>query len=153
MNYKGRVSVFGGRDITPEVYESAVEIGQKLADENYLVFCGGGEGVMEAISKGVHEKGGTVIGILKGRELEEGNDFLTIPIATGVDIARNAILAYNCDAAIAISGKYGTMSEIAYALQLEKPVIGFKTWDINYVVQADTPEDVMTKLKVGLSHV
>lgn len=152
MKYRGRISVFGGRDITSEIYDNAVEIGRKLAEENFLVFCGGGEGVMEAISKGVHEKDGTVIGILKGRELAEGNDYLTIPIATGVDIARNAILAYNCDAAIAISGKYGTMSEIAYAFQLEKPVIGFKTWDINHVVKADSPVDVIQKLIAVLNH-
>jgi uncharacterized protein (TIGR00725 family) len=153
MKFKGRISVFGGRDITPEVYENSVEIGRLLAREGYLVFCGGGQGVMEAISKGVSEAGGTVIGILKGKELEEGNDYLTIPIATGMDIARNAVLAYNCDAAVAISGKYGTMSEIAYAFQLNKPVVGYETWDINHVVHAESPEDVITKLKKELAHV
>jgi uncharacterized protein (TIGR00725 family) len=135
------------------VYENSVEIGRLLAREGYLVFCGGGQGVMEAISKGVSEAGGTVIGILKGKELEEGNDYLTIPIATGMDIARNAVLAYNCDAAVAISGKYGTMSEIAYAFQLNKPVVGYETWDINHVVHAESPEDVITKLKKELAHV
>ena len=153
MKFKGRISVFGGRDITPEVYENSVEIGRLLAREGYLVFCGGGQGVMEAISKGVSEAGGTVIGILKGKELEEGNDYLTIPIATGMDIARNAVLAYNCDAAVAISGKYGTMSEIAYAFQLNKPVVGYETWDINHEVHAESPEDVITKLKKELAHV
>ena len=153
MKFKGRISVFGGREIESSVYDDTVEIGRRLAKENYLVFCGGGEGVMEAISKGVHEKNGTVIGILKGRELDEGNDYLTIPIATGIGIARNAILAYNCDAAIAISGKYGTMSEIAYAFQLDKPVIGFITWDIEHVVHADTPDEVISKLKNELDHV
>ena len=108
---------------------------------------------MEAISKGVSKAGGTVIGILKGKELDEGNDYLTIPIATGMDIARNAVLAYNCDVAIAISGQYGTMSEIAYAFQLYKPVIGYKTWDINNVIQAESPEDVISKLKKELNHV
>jgi len=135
------------------VYEISVEIGRLLAQEEFLVFCGGGKGVMEAISKGVSKSGGTVIGILKGKELEEGNDYLTIPIATGMDIARNAVLAYNCDAAIAISGQYGTMSEIAYAFQLDKPVIGYQTWDINNVIQAESPEDVISKLKKELNHV
>ena len=153
MKFKGRISVFGGRDITPDVYENSVEIGRLLAREGYLVFCGGGQGVMEAISKGISEAGGTVIGILKGKEPEEGNDYLTIPIATGMDIARNAVLAYNCDAAVAISGKYGTMSEIAYAFQLNKPVVGYETWDINHVVHAESPEDVITKLKKELAHV
>ena len=153
MEINGRISVFGGRNITPEVYENSVEIGRLLAQEGFLVFCGGGKGVMEAISKGVSEAGGTVIGILKGKELDEGNDYLTIPIATGMDIARNAVLAYNCDAAIAISGQYGTMSEIAYAFQLDKPVIGYKTWDINQVIQAESPKDVISKLKKILKHV
>ena len=153
MGYKSRISVFGGREITDDVYKDTVKIGRKLAIDSYLVFCGGGKGVMEAIAKGVNEKNGTVIGILKGKEIKEGNKFLTIPIATGIDIGRNAILAYNCDAAIAISGKYGTMSEIAYAFQLSKPVIGFKTWDIDKIDHANTPEDVLIKLKGHLSHV
>ena len=148
-----RISVFGGRDITPEVYEDTLEIGRRLADEGYLVFCGGGAGVMEAIAKGVHNEGGIVVGVLKGDDLEEGNKYLTVPIATGIGIARNAILAYNCDAAIAISGQYGTLSEIAYAFQLKKPVIGYKTWDIDPVIQANTPEEVVSKLNKELNHV
>ena len=148
-----RISVFGGRDITPEVYEDTLEIGRRLADEGYLVFCGGGAGVMEAIAKGVHDEGGIIVGILKGQDLEEGNKYLTVPIATGIGIARNAILAYNCDAAIAISGQYGTLSEIAYAFQLKKPVIGYKTWDIDSVVCADSPSDVVIKLKKELKNV
>ena len=148
-----RISVFGGRDITPDVYEDTLEIGRRLADEGYLIFCGGGAGVMEAIAKGVHDEGGIVVGVLKGQELEEGNKYLTVPIATGIGIARNAILAYNCDAAIAISGQYGTLSEIAYAFQLKKPVIGYKTWAIDPVIQANTPEEVVSKLNKELNHV
>ena len=137
-----RISVFGGRDITPDIYENTLEIGRRLADEGYLLFCGGGVGVMEAIAKGVHDEGGIVVGVLKGQDLDEGNKYITVPIATGIGIARNAILAYNCDAAIAISGQYGTLSEIAYAFQLKKPVIGYKTWAIDPVIQANTPEAV-----------
>ena len=148
-----RISVFGGRDIKPDVYEDTLEIGRRLADEGYLVFCGGGAGVMEAIAKGVHDEGGIVVGVLKGQDLEEGNKYLTVPIATGIGIARNAILAYNCDAAIAISGQYGTLSEIAYAFQLKKIVIGYKTWEIAPVIQANTPEEVVSKLNKELNHV
>ena len=148
-----RISVFGGRDITPDVYQDTLEIGRRLADEGYMIFCGGGAGVMEAIAKGVHDEGGIVVGVLKGQDLEEGNKYLTVPIATGIGIARNAILAYNCDAAIAISGQYGTLSEIAYAFQLKKPVIGYKTWDIDPVIQANTPEEVVSKLNKELNHV
>tara|TARA_A100001234_G_C12413904_1_gene295697 strand:+ start:120 stop:581 length:462 start_codon:yes stop_codon:yes gene_type:complete len=153
MHYKSRISVFRGRDINEDIYKDTVEIGRQLAIDGYLVFCGGGKGVMEAIAKGVNEKNGTIIGILKGKKIDEGNKFLTIPIATGIDIGRNAILAYNCDVAIAISGKYGTMSEIAYAFQLKKPVIGFKTWEIDKIVHADTPKEVMLNLKEQLEYV
>ena len=148
-----RISVFGGRDITLEVYEDTLEIGRRLAHEGYMVFCGGGAGVMEAIAKGVHDEGGIVVGVLKGDDLDEGNKYITVPIATGIGIARNAILAYNCDAAIAISGQYGTLSEIAYAFQLKKPVIGYKTWAIDPVIQANTPEEVVSKLNKELNHV
>ena len=41
MEINGRISVFGGRNITPEVYENSVEIGRLLAQEGFLVFCGG----------------------------------------------------------------------------------------------------------------
>lgn len=150
MKFTARISVFGGRDINRTTYNDTVQIGQKLARENYLVFCGGGFGVMEAISKGVYKESGTVIGILKGITLNEANKFLSIPIATGMDIGRNVLLAYNCDAAVAISGKYGTMSEIAYAMQLNKPVIGYNTLSINNIIIAQTPAEVILKIKSTL---
>ena len=108
---------------------------------------------MEAISKGVKNKNGVVVGVLKGQNLNEANPYLTVSVATGIGIARNAILAYNCDVAIAISGQYGTLSEIAYALQLDKTVIGYNTWDIESVVKADSPIDVLNKLEEKMSYV
>jgi len=147
MNTLKRVSVFGGREITKEIYDNTVSLGEKLGNEGYVVFCGGGNGVMEAISKGVKMSGGLVIGILKGEDVSEANDYLSVPVSTGMGIARNAILAYNCDVALAISGQYGTLSEIAYAFQLGKPVIGYETWDIKPIIKAESPDDVMSKLK------
>ena len=153
MGQNKRVSVFGGRDIQSKIYQATIEIGERLVDEGFIIFCGGGKGVMEAISKGVKNKNGVVVGILKGEDIVEGNSHLTVSIATGIGIARNAILAYNCDAAIAISGKYGTLSEIAYAFQLEKTVIGYNTWDIAPIIKADSPIDVIDKLKEELKYV
>ena len=93
-----------------------------------------------------------MVGILKGRTLQEGNEYLSIPVATGMDIGRNVLLAYNCDVAVAISGKYGTMSEIAYALQLNKPVIGYKTLNIDNVIHAQTPDEVLSTLMAALNN-
>ncbi len=144
--YRGKVSVFGGREVSTENYVDTVAIGRLLAKENYLVFCGGGLGVMEAVSKGVKEGGGTCVGILKVVNRDEANDHLTLSIPTGVGFGRIVILAYSCDVAIAISGRYGTLSEIAHALSLDKKVIGYKTWDIENVDLADSPDEVLQKI-------
>ena len=113
--FTAKIAVFGGRIVPKDLYMETVKIGQLMARENWLVFCGGGAGVMEAISRGVKLEKGTCIGILKGTSDDEGNQYLSVPIKTGMGVARNAILAYNCDAAVAIGGQYGTLSEIAYA--------------------------------------
>jgi uncharacterized protein (TIGR00725 family) len=147
MNFKARIAVFGGRDIDQEVYDDAYEIGKIFAAENYLVYCGGGGGVMEAISKGVNSGDGTTVGILRSDKLSEANQYLTIPVLTNMGITRNALLALNCDVAIAISGNYGTLSEIAYALQLEVPIIGYKTWDIPGVITINDINTLISEVK------
>lgn len=147
MKFAGRIGVFGGREVDNDLYEETVKIGRRLAEENYLVFCGGAQGVMEAIAKGVSENGGTVIGILKGLDLKEGNGYLTIPFATNMGIGRNPLIAYNCDVGLAVGGKYGTLSEIAYMLQLDKPVIGYKSWIIKGMDQALSLDEIMDKIK------
>jgi len=147
MNFKARIAVFGGRDIDQEVYDNTFEIGKNFAKENYLVYCGGGGGVMEAISKGMNSGDGTTVGILRSDNLSEANQYLTIPVLTNMGITRNALLALNCDVAIAISGNYGTLSEIAYALQLKVPIIGYKTWDIPGVITANDVNALISEVK------
>ena len=150
MNFKARISVFGGRQITDEIYEDTRELGRILGKDGYLVYCGGGSGVMEAVSKGVDESGGICVGILKGMTLDEMNSYIHIPMATNMGIARNALLAYNCDVAVAVSGQYGTLSEIAYALQLEKPVVGLHSWDIDKIYKANSINDVITYIESNI---
>ncbi|MBC8323960.1 MAG: TIGR00725 family protein [Candidatus Marinimicrobia bacterium] len=147
---KTRISVFGGRDITDGIFNDAYELGKLLAKEGYLVYCGGGNGVMEAVSKGVSEGGGTIVGVLKGETLDEMNDYITIPMSTNMGITRNALLAYNCDVAVAISGKYGTLSEIAFAMQLEKPVVGLHSWDLENLDNVDSPTEVIQFIKENI---
>ena len=101
---------------------------------------------MAAIAKGVYDDGGHCVGILKGLNTDEMNPYINIPIATNMGITRNALLAYSCEASIAVSGQYGTLSEIAYALQLDKPVIGLETWDIDGVQKVNTELEVIEKL-------
>ena len=152
MIFDGRIAVFGGRFITDEIYNDTVEIGKRMAQKNWLIFCGGGEGVMEAIAKGVALGGGTCIGILKDKDFKTGNEYLSIPISTGMDITRNALISYNCDFGVAISGAYGTLSEIAFTLAQEKQLIAYNSWDIPKSIQVNTIDSVIEEVDKCLKH-
>ena len=146
MKFDGRIAVFGGRFITEKIYNDTVEIGKRMARKNWLVFCCGGEGVMEAIAKGVSLEGGTCIGILKDKDFKTGNEYLSIPISTGMDITRNALISYNCDLGVAISGAYGTLSEIAFTLAQEKQLIAYNSWDIPKSIQVQNIDSLIEEV-------
>jgi len=146
MKFDGRIAVFGGRFISEKIYNDTVEIGKMMAKKNWLVFCGGGEGVMEAIAKGISLEGGTCIGILKDKDFKTGNEYLSIPISTGMDITRNALISYNCDVGVAISGAYGTLSEIAFTLAQEKQLIAYNSWDIPKSIQVQNIDSLIEEV-------
>ncbi len=78
---------------------------------------------MEAVSMGASERGGTVVGILPGEDIEGSNSFCSITIPTGIGYARNVINILAADIVVAIGGKAGTLTELAYARLYRKPVI------------------------------
>jgi len=135
-----RVSVIGGSTVGDELYEQSREVGRLLAEHDHEVVCGGLGGVMEAAARGAKEAGGHPIGILPGEDREMANEYIETPIATGLGNARNALVVSNGDAAIAIDGSTGTLSEIALALDAGKPVAGLDTHDIEGVEAVETPE-------------
>ena len=90
---------------------------------------------------------GVCIGILIDKDFKSGNDFLSIPISTGLDITRNALISYNCDVGVAISGAYGTFSEIAYTLAQDKPLNAYKCWDIKNSIQVDSISALIGEIK------
>ncbi|MGH7601866.1 MAG: TIGR00725 family protein, partial [bacterium] len=109
-----------------------------------MLICGGMFGVMEAACRGAKEIGGTTIGILPGKNKTEANAFVDIPIVTGLNDARNVIIARSADGVIAVDGEYGTLSEIAFSLKFGKPVIGLKlSFDIPHVIQAATAAEAV----------
>ncbi len=95
------------------------------------MICGGLGGVMEAACKGARAEDGITIGILPGNDRYQANPYVQIPIVTGMGYARNVIVAKSAQAVIAIDGEYGTLSEIAYALQSGVPVVGLNTWSLS----------------------
>ena len=152
MNKKKFIAVIGGSDASPEVNELAEEVGRELARRGVVLICGGMGGVMEASCKGASAEGGMPIGILPGDSRQACNPYVQIPIVTGIGYARNVAVVKSAQAVIAIDGSYGTLSEIAYALQGGIPVIGLNTWSFtkdgqteNPIIQADNPKDAVDK--------
>ena len=144
------IAVIGGRDAATDLLAGAQEVGKLIAEAGCTLACGGMGGIMEAACKGAIEAGGQTIGILPGDNTSNANPYVSIPIATGFGIGRNIILVRTADALIAVGGAYGTLSEIAHALQLGKPVITIGSWDIEGVQSANDAQEavamVMKKL-------
>ena len=117
------VAVIGTREATDAEREAAFALGAGLADLGLTLLCGGRTGVMEAACAGAASAGGLSIGLLPDDEWQAANRFVTVPIATGIGVARNAIIARAALVLVAVGGGYGTLSEIALALQFGRPVL------------------------------
>ena len=135
-----RVSVIGGSAVPESEYETARRVGELLAERGHTLVCGGRSGVMEAACRGAGEAGGEAIGVLPGEDPAAANEYVTTPIVTGIGNARNVLVVLNGDAAIAIDGSTGTLSEIAHALDTGRPVAGIRTHDIDGVEAVETAE-------------
>ncbi|HEY98032.1 MAG TPA: TIGR00725 family protein [Dehalococcoidia bacterium] len=146
------IAVIGGGDISPPVAVIAEEVGREIARHGAVLVCGGLGGVMEAACRGADGEGGITVGILPGDDRRSANPYVKIPIATGIGYARNAAVAKSAQAVIAIDGSYGTLTEIAYALQSGVPVIGLDTWSIaidgredDSIIRASSPKEAVEK--------
>lgn len=133
-----QVAVVGGGICSPEVRETARQLGDLIVRHGHILICGGLGGVMVAASCGAHEAGGIVVGILTG-EKSEANSFVDIAIATGMGHARNVIIIKSADAVIALPGETGTLSEMALDLKMKKPLIRLHSWDIPGSSQGRNP--------------
>ncbi len=146
------ISVIGGGDPPPEAEVLAEEVGRELARRGAVVACGGLGGVMAAVCRGAKSAGGTTIGILPGVDPGAANQWVDIPICTGVGYARNSIVVLTGRAVIAVDGAYGTLSEIGHALGSDIPVIGLETWHLSLngavdgrIIRADSPLEAVEK--------
>ncbi|MCX5853619.1 MAG: LOG family protein [Deltaproteobacteria bacterium] len=122
------IGVMGSHnDESPAVMEEARRLGEAIAGRGHVLLTGGGPGVMRAASEGAYRAGGFVIGILpndRRHPLEKyPNEYVDIPIYTGMSDARNVINAKTPHIIVALSGGPGTLSEMALALQSGTPVI------------------------------
>jgi uncharacterized protein (TIGR00725 family) len=112
------------------ILEAAEEVGQLLARGGAVVVTGGLGGVMRAASRGAQAGGGMTIGILPGADASEANEFVSIPIPTGLGVIRNMVVVTAADAVVAVGGKHGTLSEIGLALRMGRHVVALSSWRI-----------------------
>lgn len=139
-----QIGVIGAGQCSEAATATAEAVGREIVRSRALLICGGLGGVMAAAARGACEAGGTTVGILPGMLMEDANPHITIPIVTGLSHARNVVLVRSAHALIAIEGGYGTLSEIAIALKLGKPVIGLHTWDVSSkIITAATPQEAV----------
>ena len=119
------VAVVGGSTCSPDQTVAAAMVGRLLAEAGAVILCGGLGGVMEAVAMGARAAvGGVTVGILPGPDPAAANQYIDVPIATGMGEMRNALIVRGAQAVIAIGGGVGTLSEIALALRIGTPVVG-----------------------------
>jgi uncharacterized protein (TIGR00725 family) len=140
-----QVAVCGPGDATSRELAHAREVGELLAGRGAVVVCGGYAGVMGAVAAGAASRGGTVIGVLSGKDRAGASPDLTHVVVTGIGEARNAVIIRSADAVIAVGGSWGTLSEVAYAVRRgDVPVVCLGGWRVADADGAPLP---------GLTHV
>ena len=145
---KKQIAVIGGREADSKALAFAEEVGRLIANKGWQLICGGMGGVMEAACRGASREGGITVGILPTGGRGAANAHVRVAVSTGLGIARNSIIAHSADGAIAVAGSYGTLSEIAYFLQLGKPVVVLESrWDIPGSERCETPEEAISRIE------
>lgn len=147
------VGVMGsGQPLDKHAYTTAYRLGALIAGHGWALLTGGtASGVMDAASRGAHEAGGLVIGVLRGPDGSEASSYVDVGIRTGMGDARNVINVLSSDVVVALPGGPGTLSEIALALKNQRPVV-ILGWDPGPAIRASghgritdarTPEDAV----------
>ncbi len=114
-----KVTIFGGAQpqAGSEAYEEARLLGSLLAQNGHAVITGGYMGTMEAVSRGASEAGGHVIGVtcidIENWRGVKMNAWVKEEIRKQTLIERLDVLTNLCDAAMALRGGAGTLTEIS----------------------------------------
>lgn len=125
------IAVCGGAAAGRAALEDARQAGELLARAGAIVICGGLGGVMEAAALGARSGGGISVGLLPGWDAGEAPEALTVAIPTGLEEIRNALIVRAARAVIAVDGGAGTLTEIALALRLGRPVAAIRSWEVH----------------------
>jgi uncharacterized protein (TIGR00725 family) len=150
MAQRTQISVIGASEGDEEILGDAEAVGRGIAEASAVLVCGGLSGVMEAASKGAAEAGGIVIGVLPSLSPADANPYVTHAVSTGTGHARNLAVVASGEAVIAVGGEWGTLSEIAFARKLGRPVVAMRSWMLRNragtdpgIVEAEAPEEAV----------
>lgn len=99
---------------------------------------------MTAVCQGAQSRGGRTIGLTPGESRHDANEFVEVPIATGLGQMRNFLVVLNGDVVVAVEGGAGTLSEIGHALKHGRKVVAMGAWSgLPGVIKAKNPEDTL----------
>jgi uncharacterized protein (TIGR00725 family) len=124
------VGVIGAGEADAAQERAAEIVGRTLAEAGAVVVCGGLGGVMAAACRGAQGAGGVTLGLLPGHDRAAANPWVSVAVPTGMGELRNGLVVRASDGLVAVGGGFGTLSEIALALKVGRPVVGVGTWDI-----------------------
>ena len=150
------VGVIGGRRCGGEIAELAFQVGRGIAEQGWILVCGGMGGVMEHACRGARSRNGVTLGILPGNSRNSGNPYLSCSVVTGLGEARNVLVVKSSQAIIAVDGSYGTLSEIALANAAGIPVVGLRSWRLDaeqnrgqrlFAREVDSPNEAIRAVK------
>jgi uncharacterized protein (TIGR00725 family) len=151
MSRTAYIGVVGPGEASEAELASAEEVGAGLAALGAVVVTGGLGGVMEAACRGARSRHGRTLGILPGEDREAANGWVEIAVATGLGELRNGLIVRACDALVAVGGGHGTLSEVALALKLGRPVVGLGTWAVHGVDEVTTPAEAVEHVACRLA--
>jgi len=163
-DFKGIIGVVGSGsgELNEKIYDIAEKLGYLIAKENFVLVCGGLYGIMERVCKGAKSANGFTIGFIPSLDKRSANRYVDLVVPTGMGEVRNLILVSTADIIITIAGESGTLSEIAFAWKMSKPIISLSTtggWSTKLadtkiddrrkdkIFNAQTPEDAINIVK------
>lgn len=148
------VAVVGPREASSEQSAAADALGAALGSIGFSIVCGGRQGIMEAVCRGATSTGGISVGLLPETDASHANRYVTVPIATGIGEARNALVARAGFCLVAIGDSYGTLSEVALGLQFGRPVIGLcgaaQIAGVRHLADVEAAIDAIAAIALGL---
>lgn len=124
------IGVIGSSRASESEVRTAFEVGALIARSGHALVCGGLGGVMEAACRGAKSEGGLTVGIIPSEDPDDANPHVDVVIPTGFGVGRNVLVVRSARVIIAVGGSTGTLSEIAFALNTGRMVVGLGTWDL-----------------------